>query len=219
MFCNIVAPIVLYYVVKEYTSLIAAILISSIPPVVYAVYTFLLDRRLEFTGCIIILSFVATLIVAKATDNVRILLLKDSIVMLFMGSCFLFTLLPIRTKDGERRRPLIFTMAAKSDPERQETLWTTLPWFRSLLTTLTWLWGLGMTAEFAAKLVVVLVIEDVNTATDVSNVMTYAVLGGLVVLNYLITAVVVLRHRGEIKVADATDNDDGDGRGVNVQEV
>ncbi|KAJ3168087.1 hypothetical protein HDU87_001258 [Geranomyces variabilis] len=195
---NVILPLVLYYVLKDHMSLLLALVISGIPPAVYVVYNAIRYRTIEYFGVIILLSFVLTLIVAKATDNPRVLLLKDSIVLLLMGLAWLFTLLPI-TRNGERQRPLIYTMVSKADPVHFDMVWKTIPRFRMFVRGLTWMWGLGLTGEFVAKVLVVLLVSDVQQASNIATIMSPAVVGALAFLNMLVT----LKMRREAAAADA----------------
>ncbi|KAJ3167431.1 hypothetical protein HDU88_002353 [Geranomyces variabilis] len=195
---NVILPLVLYYALQDHMSLVLALVISGIPPAVYVLYTAIRYRSIEYFGVIILVSFALTLIVAKATDNPRILLLKDSIVLLLMGCAWLFTLLPI-TRNGERQRPLIYTMISKADPVHFDMVWKTIPRFRMIVRGLTWMWGLGLTGEFVAKVLVVLLVSDVQKAANISTIMSPAVVGTLAFLNMLVS----LKMRREAAAAEA----------------
>lgn len=55
---DIIAPFTLYYILKNYTTQLIALVISGVPPLLHVLVTFIYKRRIEVVGCICIFSFI-----------------------------------------------------------------------------------------------------------------------------------------------------------------
>ncbi|KAJ3168786.1 hypothetical protein HDU87_000911 [Geranomyces variabilis] len=199
---QIIAPLVLYYSLAGSLSLILAVILSSIPPVLYVLYGAVVERKIEHFGVVVVLSFIVTLVTAEATDNVRILLLNNSITLLFMGVAFLWTLLPI-ARNGRLQRPLIYNMIERSDPDKYDDLWTTSQPFRSHMRALSLMWGLGLSGGFLAILLVVVLVSDQRTAANVANTLPPVVAAVLAAINIVLTCALHRRSKPVAKTVDA----------------
>ncbi|KAJ3015901.1 hypothetical protein HKX48_004314 [Thoreauomyces humboldtii] len=185
---NVIIPLALYYILQNKLQLIVVLIISGIPPLLYVLYNAIRYRKIEFVGCVIVVSFIATLILSEVTQNVRILLLKDSITLLLMGVMWLWTLLPITWK-GQRIRPLAYQMMADGDPPYYDSLWHSRPRFRRNLKIITALWGVSLTGEFIAKLCIIIFVKDIKQATNMSQILSPAVLGSVFVVQVILSII------------------------------
>ncbi|KAJ3012815.1 hypothetical protein HKX48_006072 [Thoreauomyces humboldtii] len=180
IFATVILPLILFYVLQTQYALLPTLIISSIPPILHTIYDFLKNRRIDTLGLIIIVSFAATLAIGEATKNVRVLLLSNSIVMLLMGGCWILGLVL-------GKRPALFEIAAREEPERFEALWTESEGFRRLMRRLTIMWGVGLVVGFVGTVVVVMVVRDVETATNVTNWLAPGVIVALGLATSMVT--------------------------------
>lgn len=60
-------PLALYYILKNYTSQLVALIVSGIPPLLHVAYTAIRRKKLDILGCIFVLSFVISAVVSIVT--------------------------------------------------------------------------------------------------------------------------------------------------------
>ncbi|PKK58102.1 hypothetical protein RhiirC2_346914, partial [Rhizophagus irregularis] len=96
LFFDIVLPLVLYYVLKNYMLEVWALTISGVPPFLVVIYGLITKRRIDILGALIIMGFIVTGIVASLKRDARIQLLRESAVTGTIGLVFLISLLPIK---------------------------------------------------------------------------------------------------------------------------
>ena len=68
---NIGIPLAIYYGIRDDMDIIYALLISGIPPLVYALYKFYQERKVDTLSCIICLSFILSAAVSIATGEAK----------------------------------------------------------------------------------------------------------------------------------------------------
>lgn len=66
-------PLALYYILKNYTSQLVALIVSGIPPLLHVAYTAIRRRKLDILGCIFVLSFVISAVVSIVTGKPKII--------------------------------------------------------------------------------------------------------------------------------------------------
>ncbi|KAI8374434.1 uncharacterized protein BYT42DRAFT_499774 [Radiomyces spectabilis] len=176
-------PLALYYILKMYTSILIALIVSGIPPLLRVIYIFWRRRKVDVLGCIIVFSFVLSAILSIISGDVRAMLLRDSATMAIIATMFLVTLIPIKTR-WFVNRPLTFCIAQQmmselpsvrwKDEQGQEQslaliewLWQEIRRFRVDSYILTALWGLGLMGEFAAKVIMI------ESNLDVDHIVLY----------------------------------------------
>jgi hypothetical protein len=185
-------PFPLQYILKNYISTLAALLISSAPPIIMVVGKFIIYRQFDPLGIIIVFGFVLSAILSVVDSNPRILLLKDSIVSSATGAIFLLSLLPIRF-GKVHLRPLTYGISAEmmsaapkiqyvKDGELIEQTPTQFSWehvkfFRTGMRLLTAMWGIILLLEFVARLIMYFSPLTIDQLVLYSNVVLGCLLG------------------------------------------
>lgn len=122
-------PLAIYYISKRYISILIALILSGIPPLLSVIYTFIKRRRLDILGCIFVVSYIVSAVLSlitgksntrlnslymntyfffkKKKGDVRLALLRDSTVTALISVMFFVTLIPLKTR-WFTVRPLIF---------------------------------------------------------------------------------------------------------------
>lgn len=164
-------PLGIYYGMKGHTSIIAALFVSSIPPLLFVIGKFIYYRKVDVMGCLFVLGFVLSGIFALATGDPRLVLLRDSSITCVTGLCFLLTLIPIRTKRMVIM-PLSFLIFAQmlggteriewKDEEgvqyslsKSDWMWTNVRWVRIYGYVSTATWGTILMCEFIVKVIMI----------------------------------------------------------------
>lgn len=183
MVVDIGLPLGIYYGMKNYTSLIVALVVSSIPPLLLVIAKFIYRRKVDIFGCLFVFGFILSGIFALASGDARLVLLRDSSVTCVVGLCFLLTLIPIKTKRFNNR-PLQFLFYAQiieslspvtwRDEQgneytlsRADWLYTYVPYIRTYSISTTVLWGTLLLGEFIIK--VILITSSLTTDQVVSS--------------------------------------------------
>ncbi|CAO3626003.1 unnamed protein product [Cunninghamella echinulata] len=177
---DIGAPLALYYILKNYTSELIALVISGVPPLLHVLVSFIYKRRIEVIGCICIFSFILSAVLTLISGDARIALLRDSFTTLVISLAFLLTLIPIRTR-WIRIYPLTFLVmqqmmselppiewyddvdGIKKSLPRPEFLWNYMPIFPKYQYISTLVWGSCLLLEFVIK---VILIEATSLSVD-----------------------------------------------------
>ncbi|KAI8576807.1 hypothetical protein K450DRAFT_255069 [Umbelopsis ramanniana AG] len=171
MVIDIAAPLIIYHNLKHYVPVLVAIMVSSTPPLIMVIVTFLYKRKIDIMGCLCIFGFVFSSIVAISTGDVRLVMLRDSTIGCIIGLCFLFSLIPIKTKRFTNL-PLQFLFYAqfldglppvswKDELGHQYTLsradwqYTYVPYVRAFCFYTTVLWGIVLETEFVIKVTMI----------------------------------------------------------------
>ncbi|KAI8575193.1 hypothetical protein K450DRAFT_303740 [Umbelopsis ramanniana AG] len=192
LFVDIVIPLILYYILKNYISLLAALLISSAPPIIMIVGKFIIYRQFDPLGLIIVFGFVLSAILSVVDSNPRIILLKDSIVSSATGLIFLLSLLPLRF-GRFNLRPLTYGISAEmmsAAPKIQyvkegelieqaptQFSWEHIKFFRTGMRLLTAMWGIALLLEFVARLIMYFSPLTIDQLVLYSNIVLGCLLG------------------------------------------
>ncbi|CAO3671458.1 unnamed protein product [Umbelopsis ramanniana] len=214
LFVDIVIPLILYYVLKNYISTLAALLISSAPPIVMIVGKFIIYRQFDPLGLIIVFGFVLSAILSVVDGNPRILILKDSIVSSATGAIFLLSLLPIRL-GKYNLRPLTYGISAEmmsaapkvqyvKDGEAIEQTPTQFSWehvklFRNGMRMLTAMWGVVLLLEFVARLIMYFSTLTIDQLVLYSNVVLGVLLGTMGVFTIIYSHRLRTKTRKEVR--------------------
>lgn len=180
------------YILKNYLSIIAALLISSAPPAISVVVKAIIFRRVDPLGIIIIFGFAISAIISVINGDPRVLLLRESVVTAATGVLFLLSLIPFKIGRFQNR-PLNYGVAAQMlavtppiqyfrygemvEKTRAEFCWEFSPIFRKSMYVGTLVWGLALEAEFAAKLIMYFSSITIDQFVLYGNIVMGAVLG------------------------------------------
>lgn len=147
-----IVPLAVYYLVRSHVRSDAdALAIAGIPAAIWVLGQFIRRRRIDPIGAIVLFGFVVGLTVSFAMGgNAFVLKVRDSAFTFLFGVASVVT-----TRFG--RRPVIFylgrALSAGSDSARSahyDTLWE-LPPARATFRLLGLLWGFGLMAEAAVR--------------------------------------------------------------------
>ncbi|SDV51522.1 VC0807 family protein [Chitinasiproducens palmae] len=123
-----------------------ALLLSALPPVLWAIWEFARNRRLDALSALVVIGIAASLLALALGGSPRLLLMRESLASGAIGLAFLLSLM--------MPRPLVFhlgraTVAREMDggAARFEQLWDAQPGFRRSIRLMTLVWGIGLTGE------------------------------------------------------------------------
>ncbi|KAF9281484.1 hypothetical protein BGZ68_006619 [Mortierella alpina] len=168
MFFDVVLPIILYYSLRSHMSALAALLISSAPPAINCTTKFVVYRKVDPIGLLIIFGFVLSAILSVIDGNPRLLLLRDSLVTCASGLIFLASLIPVKIGTFQVK-PLTYGVSAQmmtASPSIQyyvegnlvqqslsEFCWQWSHRYRRGMRIMTAVWGIALLLEFTIRLV------------------------------------------------------------------
>ncbi|KAI7889864.1 uncharacterized protein EV154DRAFT_423056 [Mucor mucedo] len=171
MFIDVGLPLAIYYVLKIWLSVIIALVLSGIPPLVHVIYTFWKKRKVDVLGCIIVVSFILSAVLSVISGDVRVALLRDSTTTAIVSLMFFITLIPLQTR-WFKIRPLVFIIGQqmmagaapytwtdiegeKHEEESMEFIWQFSSMFRKYCYIMSGLWGVLLMGEFIAKVIMI----------------------------------------------------------------
>ncbi|KAL0092460.1 hypothetical protein J3Q64DRAFT_1829972 [Phycomyces blakesleeanus] len=177
---NVGLPLLIYYVLKMYISILVALILSGIPPLLHVLITFYRKRRVDVLGCIFVISFILSAVLTLINGNVRYALLRDSVTTAIVGLMFLITLIPLKTRILTIR-PLTFLITLQMTTEMPPMTWTDrqgevhsqsymewcwdqFRWVRRNAYITTSLWGFFLMGEFVAR---VLMVQSTLSVDDI----------------------------------------------------
>ncbi|KAF0696452.1 Aste57867_12793 [Aphanomyces stellatus] len=85
---NIIAPLVIYSLLKSHMSDVYALLLSGIPPAVATFVHICRERRIDIISSLSVTSIAVSAIAAALTNDARLLLVKDSLFTIGFGVAF-----------------------------------------------------------------------------------------------------------------------------------
>ncbi|KAF9953099.1 hypothetical protein BGZ72_005708 [Mortierella alpina] len=192
MFIDVVLPIILYYSLRSHMSALAALLISSAPPAINCITKFVVYRKVDPIGLLIIFGFVLSAILSVIDGNPRLLLLRDSLVTCASGLIFLASLIPLRMARFQVR-PLTYGVSAQmmsASPSVQyfvrgnlveqtlpEFCWQWSRRYRRGMRTLTAVWGIALLLEFTLRLIFYLSSMNLDHLVMWGNIVLVCTLG------------------------------------------
>jgi intracellular septation protein A len=162
------------YLTSHGTSEVQGLLVIAAWPVVELLVYYLLHRRLDEFGVMILLMFLLTALSAVAYDNSRLLLLKESALTVLLGVAFLVSLL--------LPRPLMFYFGRKfaTDGTPDSLAWWNGLWqyagFRHSQRVLTAVWGLGFVGQ-GVLLGVLTAMVSTRTMVGLNSTVPYLCIG------------------------------------------
>lgn len=141
---NGVLPFVLYYVLKNHYGFsdYSALLWATIVPAVAVVVGLLKEKRLDPVAMITLVVLGLSVALAAATDDPRLLQLRESYLSAALGGAMLLSAMV--------GKPALGWLAVRAaPPERQPLL--AQPAVQKLFGRLTWIWGALFSSELALK--------------------------------------------------------------------
>jgi hypothetical protein len=207
---NFVLPFAIYDLAKPRLGDAHALMVSSAPPIIWAIVEFARRRRVDFISMFVLAGIALSLLAMAGGGSVKFLQLRERLVTAVTGLAFVVSALI--------RRPLIYEFARASMRRNQSDQLADFEarrneaGFRRAMTTMTLVWGFGLLAEAAVAVVLVLKLT-IKQYLIVSPIIGYSVTGLLTAWTFLYVR--ALRRRGEARrraeaarVADTEDHGD-----------
>jgi hypothetical protein len=178
-------PLGIYYGMRNHTSVIVALFVSCIPPLLFVIGKFIYFRKVDVMGCLFVFGFILSGIFALATGDPRLVLLRDSSVTCITGLCFLVTLIPIRTKrivilplsflifaqmlGGTDRIEWVDENGVEYSLSKPDWMFTYVRWVRLYGYVSTTTWGALLLCEFIAKVIMIQSSLTIDQIVSVSS--------------------------------------------------
>lgn len=70
IFFDVALPLAIYYILKNYVSVLIALVLSGIPPLLHVIYTFWKKRRLDILGCIFVVSYIISAVLSLVSGKI-----------------------------------------------------------------------------------------------------------------------------------------------------
>jgi intracellular septation protein A len=144
---NLGGPWLVYRLVEGSTSITGALILSSVPPIIWSLWQLVHNRKLDVISVLVIAGIAASLAATMLGGNPRLLLVRESFITGVFGLVFLGSLwFP---------RPLMFyivqaTIAKQGIAEDQFAAKWSVPGFRQTFYLMTAVWGVGLIAQNGA---------------------------------------------------------------------
>ncbi len=173
---NIIAPLVIYDLVKPHHGEVWGLIASSAPPLVWSLIEFARHRRVDAVSILALAGIALSLLAMWGGGSVRLLQLREKLVTALIGAAFLISALI--------GRPLIYelaraSMARKNSPELAEfESRRDRPGFRRTMMLMTLVWGLGLVGE-AALAAVLVFLMPIPAYLVAAPVLGYGTIGAL----------------------------------------
>jgi hypothetical protein len=195
---NFVLPFAIYTCAEAPLGAVRALLLSSVPPILWSVVEFFRHRRLDALSVLVVSGIALSLLAMLGGGGVKFLQLREKLVTGVIGLAFVGS--------AVIGKPLVYelaraTMRRKSEDEAQEfEALQVHAGFRRTMTFMTLVWGLGLLADVAVS--VVLVFElSIRQYLIVNPILGYGTMGGLSLWSILYGR--RAKRRGEERRAEA----------------
>ncbi|KAF1803872.1 hypothetical protein FB192DRAFT_1301784 [Mucor lusitanicus] len=194
LFFDVGLPLAVYYILKIWLSVLIALILSGIPPLLRVFYVFWKKRHIDILGCVFVFSFILSAVLSVISGDVRLTLLRDSTVTAVISLMFFVTLIPLKTR-WFTLRPMIFLfsqqMMAEQPPvewvdkqgehqsmEKMEFLWQNVPVYRRYCYILDAIWGFVLLGEFLAKVIMI------KSSLDIDHIILY---GNIILISVMVS--------------------------------
>jgi hypothetical protein len=175
---NIALPWLAYRLALPHYGPTGALAASAVPLVAWIAWDLYHARHFDMLSAIVLAGILPLLVWALIDRGLHRRALEDPMVSGIIGIAFLLSLL--------LRKPLVYylgrsTIARESpaEVERFERDYRQRPGLAAMIRKMTVVWGLGLTAENAARYWVVSTSSDAHLAETISTALRYAIYGSL----------------------------------------
>jgi hypothetical protein len=179
---NFILPFAIYSYAEAPLGQVRALLLSSVPPILWSLIEFARHRRLDALSVLVVGGIALSLLAMLGGGGVRLLQLREKLVTAVIGLVFVGS--------AAVGKPLVFelaraTMRRKSEEEAKEFEGLQVhAGFRRTMTIMTLVWGFGLLADVAVS--VVLVFElSIREYLIVNPILGYGTMGGLSLWSFL----------------------------------
>lgn len=179
---NFVLPYLIYDLAKLRLGDAHALMVSSAPPIVWAIVEFARKRRVDFISMFVLAGIALSLLAMAGGGSVRFLQLRERLVTVAIGLAFVVSALI--------GRPLIYEFARASIRRNQSDQLADFEarrhdaGFKRAMTTMTLVWGFGLLAEAAVAVILVLKLT-IKQYLIASPILGYSTMGALAAWTFL----------------------------------
>lgn len=173
---NFILPFVIYNYAEAPLGEVRALLASSVPPILWSLIEFLRHRRIDAVSMLVLAGIVLSLLAMVGGGGVKFLQLREKLVTGVIGLVFLGSALI--------GRPLIYELArasmlrkSKEEAEQFAALQARAA-FRRTMMVMTLVWGLGLLADVAVGVALVMTIS-IREYLIVNPILSYGTMGAL----------------------------------------
>jgi hypothetical protein len=172
---NLGGPWLVYRLVEGSTSTVTALVLSSLPPIIWSLLQLVWSRKLDVISLLVIAGIAASLVAMLLGGSPRLLLVRESFVTGIFGLVFLGSLwFP---------RPLLFylakaTVAKQGMEEAQFAAKWSIPGFRHTFYLMTVVWGVGLVVQALLQVILAFALS-IEQDLVVSPIIGYGVYLGL----------------------------------------
>ena len=172
---NLGAPFLVYQLVSGHMSEKAALMLSSVPPILWSIGQLIWSRKLDALSLLVITGIALSLVATLLGGSPRLLLVRESLITGIFGLIFLGSLL--------FSRPLMFHLVKTTVTKQgmtQEAFasrWS-IPDFRFTFYLMTIVWGVGLLVEATLKIILAFTMPT-GLFLVVSPIISYTIYLGL----------------------------------------
>ncbi|KAI9250337.1 hypothetical protein BY458DRAFT_27749, partial [Sporodiniella umbellata] len=110
MLLELVVPIIIYYVLRNFVSPLLALLLAGLPTALMVIVKAFKEHKVDMMGVLMLLGFAVSALLAFIQSDPKLYLLRESAMTLAMGLMLIVTLIPLRYKI-HTLRPFMFYVA------------------------------------------------------------------------------------------------------------
>jgi hypothetical protein len=193
---NFILPYLIYSYAEAPLGEVRALLASSAPPIAWSLVEFARNRRVDALSVLVLAGIALSLLAMLGGGGAKFLQLREKLVTGAIGLAFLVSALI--------GKPLVYELAranmrrkSAGEAELFEAL-RVHAGFRRTMTVMTIVWGLGLVADVAVGVVLVLTLS-IRTYLIVNPILSYGTMGALTLWTFLYGQ--RARRRGEARRA------------------
>jgi len=179
---NFILPYVIFAFAQPHYGDVEALILSSVPPILWSIVEFAWHRRIDALSMLVLLGMVLSLAAVAGGGSARFLQLREKLVTVIIGLVFLGSALI--------GKPLIYQLVraqmvrnSSGELEEFEALRSN-KYFRRTMMVLTVVWGLGLLVDAAISIALVYTLS-IKTYLAVNPFVSYGFMGGLSLWTFL----------------------------------
>jgi hypothetical protein len=173
---NVVGPVLIYALLRARWGEVPALIASSGPPVLWSLIGLVRHRRIDALSIIVLVGMALSLVALAGGGSVRFVQLREKMVTALIGLAFVGSAMIGRPLIGPLARATVARESAQAlaafDSRRGDGP------LRHTIMVMTWVWGLGLLADFAVSVVLIYMLS-VAQYLVVGPIVGYAAMGGL----------------------------------------
>jgi hypothetical protein len=175
-------PFLLYILLRPHTTEVLALIVSSVPPLLSNIVSFIRNKQFDAFGIMIFFGIVVSLIALLFGGDPRVLLIRESFVTVAIGvACLVSLLFP---------KPLMFYISKHfaTGADESKNAWFNSLWqykrFRFLCYLITVVWAVADIGEFAIKVILAFTLP-IAQAILIGPLVTNTLTVGLIIWSIL----------------------------------